>query len=138
MSFVNNSLADLVSSLNGSLNGARPSGSSVYSKFNLKVLLFMAARGYISDLKIFSKGPGALIKFRIKTNEYGIPVFRRIAAPYLNRGFFSQKLIKFCSYRELSSLYSSEFVVVSTRHGLMTANEAVRLRVGGFVVLVVN
>ncbi len=53
-------------------------------------------------------------------------------------GRFSNRLVKYRGYRELAAVYSSEFVLVSTSRGLMTALEAVALRVGGLVVCVIK
>jgi len=138
MAFVNDSLNALVSSLNSTVLYSRPVGSVVYSKFNFKILLFLAARGYISFIKIFSSGSGNLIKFKIKKNETGLPVFHKVLCPLVLRGGFQTKHVKFCSYKKLLSLFSSEFVIVSTNRGLMTSMEAARLCIGGFVVLVIK
>lgn len=137
MGFVNNSLSGLVTSLNTSVLYSKQFGTAVFSKFNLKVLLFLASRGFLSSIKVFSSGSGSLIKFKIKSVSGGVSIFRKVTSPTVRSGFFAKKHVKFCSYKELASLYSSEFVVVSTSRGLMTANEAVSLHLGGFVVLVI-
>lgn len=136
MGFVNSSLSALVTSLNTSILYSKPFGTVVFSKFNLKILLFLAARGVLSSIKIFSSGSGFLIKFQTKFLSGGRVVFQKVRSPTMNPGFFAKKNVKFCSCKELSSLYSSEFVVVSTSRGLMTSNEAVSLGLGGFVILV--
>lgn len=136
MGFVNNSLAGLVTSLNTSVLYSKQLGTAVFSKFNLKILLFLASRGFLSSIKVFSSGSGFLIKFKINAISGGVAIFRKASSPNIGSGFFAKKHVKFCSYKELASRYSSEFVVVSTSRGLMTANEAVSLQLGGFVVLV--
>jgi len=137
MGFVSNSLFSLVTSLNTSVLYSKPTGRAVFSKFNLKILLFLAARGFISNIKVFSSGSGSLISFQIKAITGGSSVFHRVISPNVSSGFFSKKRTKFCSHKDLLSLYSSEFVVVSTSRGLMTANEAAVLGIGGVVVLIV-
>lgn len=137
MGFVNNSLFSLITSLNTSVLYSKSAGTAVFSKFNLKILLFLAARGFVSAIKVSSSGSGSLIGFQIRSVSEGLPIFNKVISPNLNAGFFAKKQAKFCSYKDLSSLYSSEFVVVSTNKGLMTANEAIALKLGGIVVLII-
>ena len=137
MGFVNNSLFSLITSLNTSVLYSKSTGTAVFSKFNLKILLFLAARGFISSIKVFSSGSGSLISFQIRSVSQGSPVFHKVISPTINSGFFCKKQTKFCSYKDLQSLYSSEFVIVSTSRGLMTANEAAVLGIGGVVVLII-
>jgi len=134
--FVNNSLSNLISSLNTTILGRRPEGRAVYSKFNLKILLFLTARGFLSDVRVGLNGSGGYLQFKFKTSETGNPIVSKIFRPPFKKNNNSS-LSQYSSSRLLSSSYSSEFVLVSTSKGLMTAVEAAALGLGGYVVLVI-
>lgn len=134
--FVNNNLSNLVSILNSIVLSGRLNGRVVYSKFSLKILLFLVARGFLSDIQVVSKGPGGFIKFNFKTSGSGSPVINRIFMPSVKKSKV-HRLACYSNVQSLSSVYSSEFVLVSTSKGLMTAPEAIALGLGGVVILVI-
>jgi len=77
-SFVNDSRSDLVSSIKLAVSSRKPYGVAVYSSFNLKILLFLAARGFVGPIKIKNTGPGGRITFKLKGSEGGSPIINDI------------------------------------------------------------
>lgn len=69
--FVNDSHSDLIANIKLAIIGRKPRVTAVYSAFNLKILLFLAARGFISSIKVRNVGPGAVIEFSLVTAESG-------------------------------------------------------------------
>jgi small subunit ribosomal protein S8 len=138
LGFVNDSHKDLIAAIKLVVIGRKPQGSAVYSGFNLKILLFLAARGFISSIKVKNRGPGGVITFKLKAAQNGVSAVNEIWTPYLAAGRFGNRLVKYRGYKELAAAYSSEFVLVSTSKGLMTSLEAIALKVGGLVVCVIK
>jgi ribosomal protein S8 len=134
--FVNDSLSNLISSLNVTVLTRSAEGRIVYSKFNLKVLLFLAARGFLSDIRVVTSGSGGLIYYKFVSSDSGSPIISRVFTPLIKKSKRAC-LTKYVSFRSLLSIYSSEFVLVTTNKGLMTANEAVALGLGGVIVLII-
>lgn len=134
---LNSSFYDLISSIQLSVSLNRETGSCIYSKFNLKLISFLINRGLILSFNIIKGGPSGRIQFSLRRIN-GSFTFNSIFAPVVNSSNYLSKLTKYKTFRSLSKCFSSEFVVVSTTKGLMTANEAISLRLGGSVVAVIR
>lgn len=134
---LNSSFYDLVSSIRLCTSLNRGSGSCVYSKFNLKLISFFTDRGIILDFNVIKGGPSGRIQFFLKRVNGSFP-FNTIFVPVVNSSACLSKVYKYKTFRSLSKCFSSEFVVVSTPKGLMTANEAISSRLGGSVVVVMS
>jgi ribosomal protein S8 len=78
LSFVNDSQKDLIAAIKLVVVGRKPQGSAVYSGFNLKILLFLAARGFVSSIKVKSRGPGGIITFKLKAAQSGVGAINEI------------------------------------------------------------
>jgi len=83
--FVNNSLSSLVASLNVTVLARSLEGRAVFSKFNLKILLFLASRGFLSDIKVIAQGSGGCIYFKFKTTDSGTPIISRVLTPLIKK-----------------------------------------------------
>lgn len=137
MSFVSNSQKDLISSLQLCTSLNKDTGKAVYSRFNLAILSFLCQRGFISNYKFFKKGPGGYILFSLRRIN-GALLLNKIWSPTINSSKAFDRFSKYKSYRALNRLFTSEFVVVSTPKGLMTANEASSVRLGGSVICIIS
>lgn len=127
---LNSSFYDLISSIQSCLLCSKDSGSCVYSKFNLKIISFLTTRGIFSSFNLVKSGPSGRIQFFLRKVNGSSPI-NSIYSPVLSSS-------RYMSWVSLSKSFSSEFVVVSTTKGLMTANEAISLRLGGLVVCVLK
>ncbi len=78
LSFVNDSHKDLISAVKLVVSGRKPQGSAVYSGFNLKILLFLAACGFISSIKVKNRGPGGIIAFKLRASQNGTSAINEI------------------------------------------------------------
>ncbi len=78
LSFVNDSHKDLISAVKLVVSGRKPQGSAVYSGFNLKILLFLAARGFVSSIKVKNRGPGGVITFKLRSSQSGVSAINEI------------------------------------------------------------
>jgi ribosomal protein S8 len=114
----------------------KDSGRAVYSKFNLTVLSFLCQRGFVSAFKFFKEGSGGYILFSLRRVN-GVLLFNKVWSPSVNSANLS-RFSKYKSYRSLSKVFTSEFVVVSTNRGLMTSNEAISMKLGGLVVCIIT
>jgi ribosomal protein S8 len=137
MGFVSNSQKDLIASLQLCVTLDKGKGRAVYSKFNLTVLSFLCQRGFVSTFKFFKEGSGGYVLFSLRRVN-GVLLFNKVWSPSTNGNYSISRFSKYKSYRALSKVFTSEFVVVSTNRGLMTANEAISMKLGGLVVCVIT
>jgi len=127
---LNSSFYNLVSSFQFCVLSNKESGSCVYSRFNLKIISFLTNRGLFTHFTVSKVGPSGKIQFFLRKVNGFLPI-SSIYSPVF-------KSFKYQSWLSLSRSFSSELVVVSTTKGIMTANEASALRLGGLVVVVIK
>jgi ribosomal protein S8 len=132
---LNSSFYDLVSSIQLCTSLNRGAGSCVYSKFNLKLISFLTDRGVFLNFSITKGGPSGKINFFLRKVNGSFP-FSTLFSPAIGSSNYTSKFSKYKTFRSLTKCFSSEFVVVSTTKGLMTANEAISSKLGGLVVIV--
>jgi len=135
--FTQNSKIELFASLNLSILLNKDVGKVSYSTFNVIILSFLCNRGFISNFKFFKEGSNGFITYFLRRIA-GSLVLKKIWSPIVKSSDSFSRFSKYKSYKSLSRLFSSEFVIVSTNQGLMTANEAVALRQGGVVICVLQ
>jgi ribosomal protein S8 len=126
----NSSFYSLVSSFQFSVLSNKESGSCAYSRFNLKIISFLTNRGIFTHFIVTRVGSSGRIQFFLRKVNGFLPI-NSVYSP----GF---RLSRYYSWLSLSRSFSSEFVVVSTTKGLMTANEASALRLGGLVIVIIK
>jgi len=128
---------DLIASLQLCTQLNKTVSKVIFSKFNLLVLSFLCDRGFVTNFKFVKKGFNGYIAFSLRQIN-GSLVFSNIWSPYLVSSSKKNCFVKYHSYRSLLKSFSSEFVIVSTSLGLMTANEAISAKLGGLVVCVIR
>jgi ribosomal protein S8 len=128
---------ELLASLQLSVFLNKEVGKVSYSTFNLVLLSFLCNRGFISSFKYFKEGSNGFITYLLRRIN-GSLVIKKIWSPSLKNSDSFSKFSKYKSYKALARFFSSEFVIVSTNQGLMTANEAIALRQGGIVICVLQ
>lgn len=136
-SFVQNSQVELFSSLQLSVLLNKDVGKVSYSSFNLILLSFLCNRGFISNFKFFKEGSNGYITYFLRRIN-GSLIIKKIWSPLIKTSDSFSRFSRYKSYKSLSRLFSSEFVIVSTNQGLMTANEAIALQQGGVVICVLQ
>jgi len=137
MKIAKKSHKDLVASLKLCLICNKNVSKVLFSKFNLSILSFLCARGFVTDFKFIKEGSNGYISFCLRQTN-GAMTFSNIWSPYLTSTNSSNcRLKKYQSYKSLLKSFTSEFVVISTSRGLMTSNEAISLKLGGSVVCVI-
>lgn len=135
--FTQNSQVELLASLQLSVLLNKNIGKVSYSVFNLIILSFLCNRGFVSNFKFFKEGSNGYITYFLRRIN-GALVIKKIWSPLLKTSDSFSRFSKYKSYKSLSRLFGSEFVVVSTNQGLMTANEAIALQQGGVIICVVQ
>lgn len=127
---LNSSFYNLISSLHFCVLGNKENGSCVYSRFNLKIISFLTNRGLLTHFTVTKVGSSGRIQFFLRKVNGAIPI-SGVYSPVL-------KSARYKSWLSLSRSFSSEFVIVSTTKGIMTANEASSLRLGGLVIIIIK
>ena len=69
-------------------------GRAVYSKFNLAILSFLCQRGFVSDFRLFRKGPGGYIMVSLRRNN-GSLGFNKIWSPTVHDNKPSDRFYKY-------------------------------------------
>lgn len=127
---LNSSFYNLVSSLQFCVLSNKESGSCIYSRFNLKIISFLTNRGLFTHFTVSKVGSSGKIQFFLRKVNGFLPI-SNVCSPVF-------KSFRYQSWLSLSRSFSSELVVVSTTRGIMTANEASALRLGGLVVVIIK
>lgn len=137
MLLLNSSFYDLISSIQLCICSNREVGSCIYSKFNLKVISFLLNRGLLLNFNIIKTGYSGKIQFSLRRIN-GSMFLNSVSSPVNKSSNFLSKFSRYKSCQSLLKSFSSEFVVVSTSKGLMTANEALSLGLGGVIILIIK
>jgi ribosomal protein S8 len=127
---LNSSFYNLISVFQFCVLSNKENGSCVYSRFNLKIVSFLTNRGVFTHFNVTKVGPSGKIQFFLRKVNGFLPI-NSVYSPRF-------KSSRYQSWLSLSRSFSSELVVVSTTKGIMTANEASALRLGGLVVVVIK
>jgi len=137
VTFTQNSQKHLISSIQLSVRLNKNIGRVAYSNFNLIVLSFLCNRGFIDNFQFFKKGSNVYIEYSLRRMN-GSLVVNSIRAPFKKDSNSLSYFSKYKTYKSLARFFNSEFVVISTNQGLMTANEAISLCQGGVVVCIIT